>query len=378
MSKPRILIVDDEESVLASLKRSLRKEDLEIVEATSAQEALKILSQDEVALVLSDHWMPDMKGADFLRMIRDEYPDIVRIILTGDPDIAVAEEAVNKGEIYKFITKPWNDSDLRATIRLGLSYFEMVKENKRLAELTRKQNLELTQFNRELEKRVASRTRALNKALYRLNRSYFETILALAEAIELKDPYTRGHSERVSIFAVQLAKRIELPKMDQEKLRLAGILHDVGKVAIDSTILTKPAKLTPEEYEIMKKHPVMSVKIIEPIDFLVDIRPIIRHHHERYDGKGYPDGLSGDDIPLGSRILAVADTVEAMTSDRAYRKARGIEEVIAELERCSGSQFDPALALAFINILKEKGLPLLSERDLKSKQGFLWYFLLEE
>ena len=365
MDKPKVLIVDDEKGVLSALRRTLRKEDIEIVEATSAEEGLDLLSRDEVALVLSDHRMPGMKGADFLKMVRERYPDVVRMMLTGDPDIGVAEEAVNKGEIYKFITKPWNDGDLRATVRLGLSYYEMVKENKRLTELTKKQNLELMKLTRELEQKVAERTRALREALDKLNRNYFQTMLALAEAIELKDPYTRGHSERVSIFAVELAKKIGLSPREQEQLRIAGILHDIGKVAIDSSILVKPAKLTPEEYAIMKKHPEMSVKIIEPIEFFKDVRPIILHHHERYDGTGYPDGLSGNDIPLGARILAVADTVEAMTSDRAYRKARSIDEVIAELERCSGTQFDPSLASAFIDILKEKGLPDIRKRRKK-------------
>lgn len=192
-----------------------------------------------------------------------------------------------------------------------------------------------------------------NARLYqKIQDSYFEIVKALAQAIEAKDPYTHGHSERVMEYAVQIAQKLDLPEEEIESLKYAAILHDIGKIGVRGIILNNPDGLTGEEYDEIKKHPVVGEGIIQPIELLQPIRPFIKHHHEWYNGKGYPDGLSGENIPLGSRILAVADAYDAMKSDRPYRKALTEETVIQELKRGNGTQFDPKIVEIFLEILK--------------------------
>jgi len=185
-----------------------------------------------------------------------------------------------------------------------------------------------------------------------LQDAFVGTIRSLAETIDAKDPYTRGHSERVSLYSEAIARGLELTGEELQTIRYAGYLHDVGKIGIPDAILTKPGKLTLEEFKIIKKHPVLSERILKPVGFPFPVQPIVRHHHERYDGKGYPDGLAGEEIPLGARILFVADAYEAMTSDRPYRKALSVERAMQELANNKGTQFDPRVVDAFIRIIR--------------------------
>jgi HD-GYP domain-containing protein (c-di-GMP phosphodiesterase class II) len=196
---------------------------------------------------------------------------------------------------------------------------------------------------------------AINNArlYHKIQDSYFEIVKALAQAIEAKDPYTHGHSERVMEYAVQIAQKLGLPEEEMETLRYAAILHDIGKIGVRGIVLNNPNGLTNEEFDEIKKHPLIGEGIIQPIELLQPIRPLIRHHHEWYNGKGYPDGLSGENIPLGARILVVADAYDAMISDRPYRKALTKETVIKELKRGSGTQFEPKLVEVFLEILKQ-------------------------
>jgi adenylate cyclase len=362
MKGHKILVIDDEQNIINALKRVLRKEEYEIFFANSAEEGLAILEKEKISLVLSDQKLPGMQGTELLKIVKEKYPDTIRMLLTGCVDIAVAQDAINKGEIFKFIIKPWDNEDLRATIKLGIENYKLKMENIKLLDKIQQQNVELMNFNKTLEEKVAKRTIELKDAYGKMNKTFLDTIQSLALAIEAKDPYTKGHSERVSIFSVELAKKLKLSHKDEWNIQVAGILHDIGKIGIDEAILNKPGKLTPEEYEKVKKHPIISLKILEPIEFLDEIKPLILHHHEWYDGNGYPEGLSGNDIPLGSRILSVADTVEAMISNRAYRKALSIDKVINELKHFSGTQFDPTLANAFIQMLEQEGLTFFEKK----------------
>ncbi|NOY45822.1 MAG: HD-GYP domain-containing protein [Deltaproteobacteria bacterium] len=188
-----------------------------------------------------------------------------------------------------------------------------------------------------------------NALLYAdLESTFRETIQGLALALETKDAYTHGHSENVTRLAVATARQMGLDHEFCETLRQAGLLHDIGKIGISSSILNKPGRLTPEEYEIIKSHPAMGRRILEPISFLREVVPIVYHHHERFDGEGYPEGLTGEEIPLASRVMAVADTYDAMTSDRAYRRGLSHDVAVAELDRCAGTQFDPECVRAFL------------------------------
>jgi putative nucleotidyltransferase with HDIG domain len=278
----------------------------------------------------------------------------------------VAVEAINHGEIYRLITKPWNDEELKATLRQAFDHYDLKSEIRRLNQVTREQNLKLQDMNRTLEAKVRDRTKQLADKNQELRIGYVQTIRALAEAVDAKDAYTRGHSERVGVYASKLGRELGLPRELIERIYISGLLHDVGKIGVRDAIITKPDRLTPEEYEEIKHHPEIGARILQPVAFLADVVPCVRHHHEWYDGsdRGYPSRLVGDQIPLPSRIILVADTVEAMTSDRPYRKGLPLDRVSAELHRFSGTQFDPNCASAMLRLLERYGEAFLS-RDQK-------------
>jgi putative nucleotidyltransferase with HDIG domain len=358
-----VLFVDDEVNILKALQRLLRSEPFEVLVASDPTEAFQLVERAQPQVIVSDQRMPEMTGVDFLAAVRDRHNDVVRMMLTGYTDMTIAVEAINRGEIYRLITKPWNDEELKATLRQAFDHHDLKAEIKRLNQVTREQNFKLQDMNKNLEEKVRERTKQLDGKNRELRTAYIQTIRALAEAIDAKDAYTRGHSERVAVYASRLGHQLGLRKELIERIYFAGLLHDVGKIGIPDAIITKPDRLTPEEYEEIKKHPEIGAKILEPVEFLHHIVPCVRHHHEWYDGcnAGYPDRLAGDLIPLPSRVIVVADTVEAMTSDRPYRKALPIDDVVLELHKYSGTQFDPVVVDAFLKLLEDEGEAFISK-----------------
>lgn len=352
-----VLFLDDEPNILKAIQRLLRNEPMRVLTATDPNEALDILRETPIQVVVTDQRMPSMSGVDFLSAVRDQHADMVRIMLTGYTEMNIAVEAINKGEIYRLITKPWNDDELRATLRQAFDHHDLKTEIKRLNTVAREQNFKLQDMNRNLEGKVRQRTKQLALKNQELSTAYIQTIRALAEAIDAKDHYTRGHSERVAVYASRMARRMNLRKELVERVYFSGLLHDVGKIGIPDAIITKPSRLSKEEYLEMQKHPEIGAKILEPVQFLKHIIPCVRHHHEWFDGSssGYPMRLAGDQIPQPSRIIVVADTVEAMTSDRPYRKALPLEVVVRELHKYSGTQFDPTCVEAFLSLLEDEG-----------------------
>ncbi|MDJ0852204.1 MAG: response regulator [Myxococcota bacterium] len=369
-----VLFVDDEVNILKALKRLLRHESWDVQCASRASEAFDLLKSHPAQVVVTDQRMPEMSGVQFLSEVRSRHPDIVRMMLTGYTEINVAVDAINHGEIYRLITKPWNDDELEATIRQAFEQSDLKKEIKRLNQVTREQNFKLQDMNRNLEAKVRERTKQLGAKHQELRDAYVQTIGALANAVDAKDAYTRGHSERVGVYASKIARQLGHPKELIERVYIAGLLHDVGKIGVRDYVITKPDRLTPEEYEEIKQHPEIGAKILEPVEFLKDVAPCVRHHHEWYDGsdRGYPSGLRGDRIPLPSRIILVADTVEAMTSDRPYRKALPLDVVYTELSKYSGSQYDPACVDACLRILDREG-----ESFIRKDQRFDIYEFIE-
>ncbi len=373
MHEHSVLFVDDEVNILRALQRLLRSEPMNVWTASCASEALELLERKPAQVVITDQRMPEMSGVDLLAEIRQRHPDMVRMMLTGYTEIDVAVEAINRGEIYRLITKPWNDDELRATIRQAFEQADLKHEVRRLNQVTREQNFELQDMNRNLESKVRERTRQLAAKHQELRTAYVQTIRTLTEAVDAKDTYTRGHSERVGIYASKIAREMGHPKELIERVYIAGLLHDVGKIGIRDAVITKPDRLSPEEYEEIKRHPEIGARILEPVDFLRDVAPCVRHHHEWYDGsdRGYPDRLIGDRIPLPSRIILVADTAEAMTSDRPYRSALSLDRVVAEISKYSGSQFDPMVVQAFLRILEREGDEFLHKRQIFDIYAFL-------
>jgi putative nucleotidyltransferase with HDIG domain len=370
-----VLFVDDEVNILKALQRLMRNEPFNVLTASRPAEALELIDRCDPQVIVSDQRMPEMSGVDFLSAVRDRHNDVVRMMLTGYTDMTIAVEAINKGEIFRLITKPWNDDELKATIRQAFDHHDLKAEIKRLNHVTREQNFKLQDMNRNLEENVRDRTKQLDGKNTELRTAYIQTIRALAEAIDAKDAYTRGHSERVAVYASRIGHQMGLRKELIERIYFAGLLHDVGKIGIPDAIITKPDKLTREEYDEMKKHPEIGAKILEPVEFLSSIVPCVRHHHEWYDGckSGYPDRLAGDQIPLPARVIVVADTVEAMTSDRPYRKALPIDTVVEELHKYSGSQFDPIVVDSFLRLLEDEGEAFISK-----DQKFDIYAFIEE
>ncbi len=363
MQEHTVLFVDDEVNILKALQRLLRNEPMQVLTASRPQEAIGLLESTPAQVVVSDQRMPEMSGVDFLSTVRERHPDMVRMMLTGYTEMNIAVDAINKGEIYRLITKPWNDDELKATLRQAFDHYDLKGEIKRLNQVTREQNFKLQDMNRNLETKVRERTKQLAAKHQELRTAYIQTIGALAEAIDAKDAYTRGHSERVAVYSSRLAREMGLRKEMIERIYFAGLLHDVGKIGIPDAIITKPDRLTEEEYLEIQKHPEIGAKILEPVEFLGSVVPCVRHHHEWFDGsdRGYPDRLRGDKIPLPSRVILVCDTVEAMTSDRPYRKALPLETVVRELHKYSGSQFDPQCVDAFLRLLDRDGDEFISK-----------------
>lgn len=374
MSDQTVLFVDDEVNILKALKRLTRHEPWTVLCAARGADALELLDRAPAQVVVSDQRMPEMSGVDLLQSVRDRHPDVVRMMLTGYTEMNVAVDAINRGEIFRLITKPWNDEELKATIRQAFDHYHLKREIKRLNHVTREQNFKLQDMNRNLEAKVRERTKQLAEKHQELRTAYVQTIRALAEAVDAKDAYTRGHSERVGVYASKIAREMDFPKEFIERVYIAGLLHDVGKIGVPDHIITKPDRLTDEEYEEIKKHPEIGAKILEPVTFLAEVVPCVRHHHEWYDGshQGYPLRLRGDQIPLPSRVILVADTVEAMTSDRPYRKALPLETVVRELHAYAGTQFDPVAVQAMLALLEREG-----EGFLRKDQKFDIYEFIE-
>ena len=369
-----VLFVDDEVNILKALQRLLRQDDMKVLCAAGAREAFELLEQHPTQVIVTDQRMPDMCGVDLLSSVRERWPDVVRMMLTGYTEMGVAVEAINRGEIYRLITKPWNDDELKATLRQAFDHHALKSEIRRLNQVTREQNFRLQDMNRNLEEKVRERTRQVAQKHQELRSAYVQTVGALAEAVDAKDSYTRGHSERVGVYSSKLAREMGFAKEFIERVYIAGLLHDVGKIGVPDAVILKPDKLDAEEYAEIMKHPGIGAKILEPVDFLKDVTACVRHHHEWFDGskRGYPDRLAGDRIPLPSRVILVCDTVEAMTSDRPYRKAMPLDTVYSELTKFSGSQFDPTCVEAFLRLLDREG-----ESFIRKDQKFDIYEFIE-
>ena len=248
MQEHTVLFVDDEVNILKALQRLLRSEPIKVVTASRPQDAIELLETTPAQVIVTDQRMPEMSGVDLLSTIRERHPDMVRMMLTGYTEINIAVEAINRGEIYRLITKPWNDDELKATLKQAFDHYNLKGEIKRLNQIAREQNFKLQDMNRNLESKVRERTKQLAGKNQELRTAYIQTIRALAEAIDAKDAYTRGHSERVAVYASRLSREMDLPKELIERVYFAGLLHDVGKIGVPDAIITKPGRLTREEY----------------------------------------------------------------------------------------------------------------------------------
>jgi len=352
MADERILVVDDEELIREIICSVLSQAGFACQPVSSGVEALSILhSDDGYSVVVSDVIMDAMDGLTFLSKVRLEHPDLPVVMVTAVHDISVALAAIRNGA-YDYLLKPFEREQLLASVRRAV-------ENRRL-------KLENLAYQTKLESLVSARTEMLRQALADLERSYDITLEALGDALDLKDAETEGHSKRVTAFTIAIARAMGLPQERVRVIARGAFLHDVGKMAIPDAILRKPGRLSPEEQEIMQQHSLLGYQMLRKIPFLHEAADIVYSHQERFDGSGYPRGLKGDQIPLGARIFAIADTFDAMTSDRPYRAAQSIPSGRREIQRQSGKQFDPAIVQVFQSISERIWQELRSEIEAQS------------
>jgi putative two-component system response regulator len=330
----RILVVDDEPEVRTILLRHLSG-NAECSEAHSAFDALNKLKNSHFDLVITDIMMPGMTGIELLRCIKRRDPETAVVMATGLMDVNAAVHALRLGA-SDFVTKPF---DLAAITRA----VDRALERRRLVIANRC-------YREELERKVKERTLELNGALREIEESYKMTLEALVSALDAREHETHAHSLRVREYTLTLAQELGLERDDLVQVGRGALLHDVGKIGVPDSILLKPEKLTPGEWEVMREHPQIGYEILRGIGFLAPAAEIVLAHQERWDGKGYPKGLAGTKIPLGARIFSVVDTMDAMTSDRPYRKALSFEEASREVRCCAGTQFDPNVVAAFIKV----------------------------
>lgn len=334
----RVLVVDDEAPVRSMIGATLQRQGYEVQLAVSGSQAVEVLGQGTFDLVLTDIVMQDGNGITLLERIHADQPHLPVVMVSAIHDISVAIDSMRRGA-YDYLLKPFEREHLVATVQRALDHRQALQESHN--------------YQQNLEQVVRARTEMLRQAMEDLEHSYDVTLEALGDALDLKDSETEGHSKRVTAYTIALARAMGIPPADIKVIARGAFLHDIGKMAIPDEILRKPGKLTSEEEEIMRDHCTRGYHILRKIPFLSEAAAIVYTHQEYYDGNGYPSRLRGNEIPIGARIFAVADAMDAITSDRPYRKARSFDEARQEILRCSGTQFDPNVVEVFLKIPNE-------------------------
>jgi putative two-component system response regulator len=351
----QILIVEDEENVLRLIDKELRSVGYPCQLARNAQEARALMERQVFALIISDINLPGESGLELVNYVAHQYPDTAIIMESGIDDQQTTEGALTIGA-YGYLIKPFDSNQLRIQVFNALRRRKLEIENRR--------------YLQNLEAKVRERTQALLATVNHLQKSIIGTINLVASTVEIRDPYTAGHQRRVSDLAAEIANEMGLTLPQAEGIRLAGLVHDVGKIFIPAEILGRPGKITDIEFAIIKTHAQVGYQLLKPIDFPWPIALIVHQHHERMDGSGYPRGLSGEEIILEARVLAVADVVEAIASHRPYRPALGIDKALEEINAKAGILFDATVVEACILLFREKEFGLAWEKIESLTAGF--------
>jgi response regulator RpfG family c-di-GMP phosphodiesterase len=330
----RLLVVDDEAPILHALQRTFEAAGYQVTACADPAEALERLREKPYQVLSADYMMPGMTGAEFLFRAKALQPETIRILLTAAHDFSAAVDAVNNGEIFRILAKPWNRVELLGTVRQAFDTYALRERNRQLTAIVQSQNAELAALNKGLEALVEQRTTNL--------------LDGMVAVLDYRDTETQWHSRRVSHFTKRIAEQLGVK--DPHTLRtieMGALLHDIGKIGVRDAVLLKPGPLDQDEWIEMREHPRLGWALLQRIEFLRDASVIVLQHQERYDGKGYPSGLAGEQIVLGARLFAVADTYDAITSDRPYRKAQAHDAAVAEMKRVAGTQLDPKGVDAF-------------------------------
>lgn len=338
MAAEKILIVDNEQLMRSLLTSLLRKEGYQIENARDGLEAMRMLAVKSFDLVISDLMMEGADGMQLLEQVRARQLQTPVILVTALQDVTMAIKAMRMGA-FDVVLKPFDREALLEAVARGVAYGHTARRN--------------TTYRNSLEHLVEARTSLLREAMFELERSYDTTLEALGDALDLKDSETEGHSRRVTAYTIALARSMGVEAGDMKIIKHGAFLHDIGKMAIPDAILLKPGRLDPEEQTIMRRHCLSGYQIVRKIPFLKEAADIVYSHQEHFDGGGYPRKLRGEEIPLGARIFAVADTLDAITSDRPYRRGSPFSAARNEIARCGGTQFDPRVVEAFLGMPAE-------------------------
>lgn len=344
----RILLVDDDESILKALRRVLSDLDAELITAISGSEALEHLQKQNISLIISDQRMPQMTGVQLLGRCREFSPATIRILLTGYADIDATIDAINTGAVRYYLNKPWDDDLLLSRIRESLEMFQITAENEHLHKLTQEQNQKLLELNHALEKKVDQQTARIREQHQELKKSFMETIKAFSTIVGLRLKKAASHLQRVATLAKMLLEGLNLPEKEYQDILIAAYLHDIGKIGLPDVITDKASdECSPREKELLYKHPVLGQSCVYSISGFEEIGLMIRHHHENYDGTGYPDCLRGRKIPLGSRVLRICDAFDHVSHKADYPDMKALSSATAALHCHAGSSFDPNLVKIF-------------------------------
>lgn len=329
----RILLVDDDPLIVQALSRILRSEGFEVI---AHSDPVAASEERGFSVVITDFMMPHLNGVELLGILKQNNPSAVRILLTAASDFKVASDAVNRGEVFRLMSKPWTLGDLISCVKQAVGHYRLLEENARLTRELAEKNAVLTELNQGLERSVIERTNGL--------------LEGMISALDYRDTETQWHSRRVSLFSRRIGQAFGLSGPALDIVEQGALLHDIGKIGVRDAILLKPGKLTPEEWVEMKLHPEFGYRMLSRIPYLHDAAMIVLQHQERFDGKGYPQGLAGEDIVIGARIFCVADTMDAICTDRPYRQGRPLAVAKEEIRRCSGTQFDPRVVDAYFSV----------------------------
>lgn len=372
-----ILFVDDEANILSSLKRLFRPSGYRIFTAEGGAQGLEILARESVDLVVSDMRMPEMNGAQFLEKVREQWPETVRILLTGYAEIGATIDAINKGQIYRYVSKPWEDNDIMLTVRQALQQKMLEREKIRLEALTHKQNEELKELNTHLEEKVQARTQALTETMQsldtaydKLKKSFITSVRVFSNLIEMRNPSKSGHSRRVADLARTLAQKMGLTATEVQDVFIAGLLLDVGKIGLPDRLLDKSFNtLSFEERAEVVKYPVKGEMALMALEQLQGAARLIRSHRENFDGSGYPERLSGLSIPLGARILAVAEDYDTALMGTSFVKPMRPTQAQLMIQDGKGKRYDPGVLEVFLDEMCKASMATDNSSELILRSG---------
>jgi response regulator RpfG family c-di-GMP phosphodiesterase len=347
-----VLCVDDEPNILAALKRALRAAGYVVITAGDAPQGLAQLAEKPVDIVISDMQMPGIDGAAFLEQVHRRWPDVARVLLTGHSDMNATVQAINRGRIFRYLHKPWDEQTLLGALAETTERLALAREKSRLEALTRQQNAQLRDLNRQLEQRVAARTAELKDAHEKVERNYLKSIRVFSNLLELRGGgQTAGHCRRVADMARQLARSLGLAPAQVNEIFVAALLHDIGLMAVPDRMVGAPVtRLFAQDLTAYRMHVLNAEQSLMALDDMQPLLPLIRSHHERHDGQGYPDRLVGQAIPFGARILAVADAFDDLQHGALVEARLSVDEARALMRQGRGTQFDPVVLDAFLQI----------------------------